>query len=299
MVSSSVSDEKKPLSLVGVKVPQRITMFFWLTKSCATTVGETLSDFFNTGLGFGLGGAAALFFPLLLLNLVVQFYYPKYIPAVYWLAVVFMSICGTIMTDGLHDNLGVELWIEVIVFFFLMCACFAVWYRNEGTLDIHSINSWKREAYYWLTILFTFSLGTAIGDGISEGANMGYGPTFGFFCGCLIFIATLWYFKLLGEITSFWFAYIMTRPLGAAAGDLIASPKDHQSGGLGAGTTSGIFTAIICICVIILHITGYDLASPELTAVPTDEINAVNTAVDDLENAKKDNVEMVAVTDSA
>ena len=112
-------------------------------------MGETVSDYFNVNLNFGLGGAAALFYPLLFVNLCLQFYLPRYVPYVYWLAVIFMSICGTIFTDGLHDDLGVELWIECIVFFVLMSASFGWWYYVERDLDVHSINTLRKEAFYW------------------------------------------------------------------------------------------------------------------------------------------------------
>jgi len=271
---TTTSDLFDAQNLARVKVPQKITYFFWIVKSCATTVGESLSDFFNVDLGLGLGGAAALFFPLLLINLIVQFYYPRYTPAVYWMAVILLSICGTIMTDGLHDNLGVELWIENVVFFFLVVVCFGTWYKVEGTLDIHSINTPRREMFYWLTILFTFALGTAIGDGIAEAAGFGYGATFGLFCGALIVIFFLWYFKVTGEITSFWLAYIMTRPLGASAGDLLASPKSTHSGGLGVGCVSGIFTALILICVAILMHTKMDQVDATIIDTEDDKANA-------------------------
>lgn len=246
------------------KVPSKITFVFWIVKCCATTVGETLSDYFNVNLGFGLGGAAGLFYPLLLINLCFQlFWFRKYSAPCYWLAVVLMSICGTIFTDGLHDNLGVELWIEIIIFFFLMCCSFGAWYKIEGSLDIHSITTLPRETFYWTAVLFTFALGTAVGDIISETAGLGYGVTLALFVGVIIFIALLWYFKVLDEVTSFWFAYIMTRPLGAAAGDLLASPLGSGGAGIGAGGTSGIFSGIIALCVIYLSYTRVDMAEME------------------------------------
>jgi uncharacterized membrane-anchored protein len=254
MVSFSMLDNSR---VQTCKVPQ-ITWMFWIVKCCATTVGETLSDFFNVNLGLGLGGAAALFFPLLLLCLCAQFYFPYYVPSIYWLAVILMSICGTICTDGFHDNLGVELWIENIVYLFFTVLTFTCWYRSEGTLDIHSIYTVRRESFYWLAIIFTFALGTAIGDGIAEGSGIGYGPTLALFVGAMIVVMGLWYFKVLDEITSFWVAYVLTRPLGASTGDLLAQPKSAQAAGLGTGTVSIIFTAIIIVIVGILTITKYD-----------------------------------------
>jgi uncharacterized membrane-anchored protein len=156
-------------------------------KSCCTTVGETVSDYFDVNLGLGLGGAAYVFYPILLAGLCLQFYLDRYYPALYWFNVVFMSICGTIATDGLHDNLGLELWIECIIFlvFDVLLILHLVYCKVEETIDIHSTP--RREIFYWLTVILTFALGTAVGDGISEGVALGYGPTFGLFVGCHCF----------------------------------------------------------------------------------------------------------------
>jgi len=243
--------------IVTCKVPQ-VTYAFWIIKSCATTVGESLSDCFNTTLGLGLGNTAALFFPLLLLSLVIQFYMTRYDPFLYWIAVVLMSICGTIVTDGFHDNLGIQLWIEVIVFFFLMSGSFGWWYRSQGTLDIHSINSIKREAFYWMAVIFTFALGTAVGDLIAESFNVGYGFTLLIFVVVIIIIFLAWFFFKMNPILSFWFAYIMTRPLGASIGDLLASNQSDGGAGLGILGTSLLFLGIITVLVIYLAYAKVD-----------------------------------------
>eukprot|EP00299_Pterocystis_sp_00344_P000375 c10110_g3_i1.p1 GENE.c10110_g3_i1~~c10110_g3_i1.p1 ORF type:complete len:209 (+),score=28.19 c10110_g3_i1:125-751(+) len=192
---------------------------------------------------------------------------------------VLMSICGclflfenvtcrTIFTDGLHDDLGLELWIEIIVFGFLTAFSFFVWFRFEGTLDIHSIYTLRREGFYWLTILFTFALGTAVGDGISEGSGIAFGPILGLFAGWIALIAIVWIIlRYTGhspkgssvEIFLFWFAYVMTRPFGASCGDLLSSSKAEGGVNLGTGVTSAIFSGIIVVSVIFLIVTGHDL----------------------------------------
>jgi uncharacterized membrane-anchored protein len=135
-------------------VPSIITWQFWVAKCCCTTVGETVSDYFNVNIGLGLGGAAYVFFPIMLVSLSLGFWVDRYYPYLYWFNVIMMSICGTIATDGLHDNLGVELWIECIVFLFLMCSSFGVWYYVEKTIDIHDICTPRREMFYWYVVLF-------------------------------------------------------------------------------------------------------------------------------------------------
>lgn len=134
-----------------------------------------------------------------------------------------MSICGTIFTDGLHDEQNVELYIEIIMFFVLMCASFGAWYISEKTLDVHSIFTYKREAFYWTAVLWTFALGTAVGDQIAEGLDLGFGYTLLLFVIVILVITLIWYFLKLNDVLAFWLAYIMTRPLGASTGDLIAS----------------------------------------------------------------------------
>ncbi|KAJ1409272.1 putative integral membrane protein [Ochromonadaceae sp. CCMP2298] len=253
------------------KVPE-VTAYFWICKVCATTVGETISDFFNTltdpsANGSGLGYCAIIFFPLLFLTLLVQIRQKTYVPAVYWTAIVLMSICGTIFTDGLYDNLGLELWIQIIMFSFVMFACFYTWYRVEGTLAVHSINTSRREVFYWLTILFTFALGTAVGDYISTVWPVSFGDILALFAGCLVAIGGIWTaFRHFGvsvkndsiDIGLFWSAYIMTRPLGAATGDFLGQNKANGGLGLGYGYTSLLFIGLIIILVCGLTYTGLD-----------------------------------------
>lgn len=255
------------------KVPQ-VTKIFWVIKCACTTVGETLSDTFNVDLNFGLGGAAGLFFPILALLLLLQFRARQYHPLLYWICVIFMSICGTIGTDGLHDDAGIENWIQIIMWGTLMTGTFYAWYRVEGTIDIHSIDTIRREMFYWLTVFFTFAVGTAAGDAISESAGLGYGATLGIFIGVLGFIFLVWLFSkffpspYLDEVTLFWFAYIMTRPLGAAFGDLLS--QDDQDGlGFGTGPTSGVFTAIILVLVAWLTYSKIDQIEVHDTVNPT------------------------------
>ena len=165
------------------KVPE-VTIFFWIIKILATTVGETAADFLNTNLNFGLTGTTYVMGSLLLVALFFQFRARKYVPGIYWLAVVLISVVGTLITDNLIDNFGVALETTTIVFSIALAATFAAWYASEKTLSIHTIYTTRREAFYWLTILFTFALGTAAGDLAAERLALGY------FVSALIFGAT-------------------------------------------------------------------------------------------------------------
>jgi len=156
-----------------VKVPQ-ITFYFWIIKVLATTVGETFADFLNVQLGLGLNGTSVATFIALAVVLFFQFKGKGYKPPVYWLAIVLISIAGTLVTDNLTDNVGVSLITSSILFSVFLGAIFVVWYMKEKTLAIHSIYTPTREAFYWLTILFTFALGTATGDLFAERLALGY-----------------------------------------------------------------------------------------------------------------------------
>jgi uncharacterized membrane-anchored protein len=240
------------------KVPE-VTLYFWIIKIMATTVGETAADFLNFNLNWGLTNTTIVMAVLLLITLFFQFRLRKYVPGIYWLAVVMISVVGTLVTDNLVDNLGVALQTTTIIFSLALLATFVVWYASEKTLSIHSIYTTKREAFYWLTILFTFALGTAAGDLIAEGLNMGYWKSALMFA-VLIGGVTIAYYRFnLNAVLAFWIAYILTRPLGASLGDFLSQPR--KEGGLGLGTvgTSAIFLVTILSLVIYLTKTRRDV----------------------------------------
>lgn len=233
------------------KVPQ-VTIFFWIIKVLCTTVGETFADFINFNLGFGLTVTTIIMGVAFLISLFLQFKAKKYVPGIYWLTVVLISVFGTLVTDNLTDGLGVPLELSTAVFSVLLGLTFILWYLSEKTLSIHSIFTRKREAFYWLTILFTFALGTAVGDLYSEQLGLGYLNTglIVIFIIAVVFLAYK-YLKLDG-ILAFWVAYILTRPLGASLGDYLSQPK--VNGGLGLGTTVTSVIFLIAIFAIILFL---------------------------------------------
>ncbi|MCU1580764.1 MAG: putative integral rane protein, partial [Microbacteriaceae bacterium] len=155
------------------KVPE-VTAFFWIIKVLCTTVGETAADFLATTLNFGLTNTTYVMSALLVITLIFQFRSSRYRPGLYWLAVVLISVVGTLITDNLTDNFGVPLATTTIVFSIVLAVVFAVWFSVEKTLSIHSIYTRRRESFYWLAILFTFALGTAAGDLAAEQLQLGY-----------------------------------------------------------------------------------------------------------------------------
>ena len=226
------------------RVPS-VTIDFWFIKLMAVTMGETAADYLAVNLGFGLTATSLIMSAILIGALVLQFGQKRYVPWSYWLAVVLISIVGTLVTDNLVDNFHISLISTTIGFSLALAATFAVWYASEKTLSIHEIFTTKREAFYWLAILFTFALGTAAGDMVAEKFGLGYLST-GVLFGMIIASLTFGYFFLgLDPILGFWLAYILTRPLGASFGDLLSQPTKFGGMGLGTIITSAIFLAAI------------------------------------------------------
>ncbi|MGZ4599909.1 MAG: COG4705 family protein [Oryzihumus sp.] len=238
------------------KVPE-VTIYFWIIKVLCTTVGESFADYINETLGFGLTNTTVVFSAALVVLLLVQFRLRRYVPAIYWLNVVLISVVGTLLTDNLTDGQNVPLWISTTVFGVLLAVVFGIWYAREGTLSIHSIVTTPREAFYWLTVLVTFALGTAAGDWTLD--LTGWGPGASVLLPLALIAAVFIAWRLgAGAVLSFWLAYILTRPLGANIGDFLGS--DRSEGGLGLGTlwTSVLFLGTILLVVVYLSVTHKD-----------------------------------------
>ncbi|TPJ20204.1 hypothetical protein FJW04_02380 [Mesorhizobium sp. B2-7-3] len=229
------------------------TLDFWLVKLMAVTMGETAADYLAVNLGLGLTVTSLIMTGVLVVALALQFAHKRYVPWAYWLAVVLISVVGTLITDNLVDNFGVRLQTTTIAFSVVLAATFAVWYASERTLSIHTIFTTRREIFYWLAILFTFSLGTAAGDLVAETFDIGYLTTGLLFGGVIALIALAWYLIHLDAILAFWLAYILTRPLGASFGDWLSQPAEY--GGLGLGTTYTSLIFLGCIIALVLYMT--------------------------------------------
>lgn len=267
------------------KVPE-ITLYFWVIKILCTTVGETAADYLNTVLNFGLTGTSLVMSVLLIIVLFFQFKSKKYTPSIYWLAVVLISVVGTLITDNLTDNLGVSLMTTTIVFSVVLAGVFGVWFVSEKTLSVHTIFTKRREGFYWLAILFTFALGTAAGDLVAEKINLGYFTSALIFAGLIAIVTIVHYImrrvlsvehrhQSSNAVLAFWLAYILTRPLGASIGDYLSQTQSDGGLGLGTTVTSFIFLATILGLVILLTFTRRD------------EI-AIETVKDDLEKQQRE-----------
>ena len=239
------------------KVPE-VTVWFWVIKILCTTVGESFADWVNETLGLGLLTTTAIFTAVLVGVLVWQMSLSRYVPFVYWLTVVVLSVTGTLYTDILTDSLGVPLAVSSAVFAAVLALVFGVWFVRERTLSIHSITTLPRELFYWLAILVTFALGTAVGDWTLEFTGWGPGVSVLLPAGLIVAIVVGW--KLgANAVLSFWLAYILTRPLGANLGDWLGFPKDQQGLGLGVAITSVIFLTAILATVVYLTVTRADV----------------------------------------
>ena len=249
------------------KVPEA-TVYFWFIKIMCTTVGETAADFLNVNLNLGLEATAVLMAALLAVALVIQFRTRKYVPAVYWLAVVLISVVGTLITDLLTDNVGISLKASTLVFMLALAATFAVWFAVEKTLNIHAINTTRREIFYWLAILFTFALGTAAGDLVAETFAVGYLPSALMFAVVIAVIAAARYAVRVNSVLAFWAAYILTRPLGASLGDYLSQSTDDGGLGLGTKVTTVAFLVVVLVLVTFLSLTRRDATESRLPAGP-------------------------------
>jgi uncharacterized membrane-anchored protein len=226
------------------KVPE-VTAIFWIIKILSTTVGETGADYLAVHVGLGATVTAAIMACLLAVALILQLRARSYVPWIYWLTVVLVSVVGTQITDLLTDKLEISLYISTAAFACALAATFAIWYSVERTLSIHTIVTTRRELFYWAAILFTFALGTAAGDLATEALGLGFQLGVVAFGALIALIATA-YNLGANPVLTFWLAYILTRPLGASLGDLLSQSRGY--GGVGLGT---IYTSIAFLTVIV------------------------------------------------
>ena len=238
-----------PTYLRALKKVPEVTVYFWIIKLLTTAMGETTSDYLVHQLSpikaVALGGIG------LAIALVLQFSVRRYMPWIYWLTVVMVAIFGTMCADVLHVGFGIPYFISAAFFMVALVVVFTIWYMSEKTLSIHSIYTRRRELFYWATVIATFALGTAVGDLTATTLGLGYFSS-GVMFAVLIAIPALGY-RLLGmnKIFAFWFAYILTRPLGASFADWMGRP--HSLGGLGLGTG----WVSLGLTIVIVGFVGY------------------------------------------
>ena len=247
----------KWLTKPGVlRVPQ-ITVYFWVIKALSTAMGEATSDYSVHRLDPKL--AVCLGFAGFLVALVLQYSRHRYIAWTYWLAVVMVGVFGTMAADVLHVGFGVPYFASSALYAVVLLAVFVSWQKTEKTLSIHSVHTPRREAFYWASVVATFALGTAVGDLTAVTFHLGYLAS-GFMFAGLILVPAVGYWRFSwNPILSFWFAYVVTRPLGASFADYMGKPRSVGGLGWGDGNVALALTALIFCLVAFLAVTHADV----------------------------------------
>lgn len=277
MMTSFSTRERRWPNPVAAKVPE-ITAVFWLIKLLTTGMGEAASDFL-AGISLVLaGGLGVIGF---VVAMVWQLRTDRYVTGIYWFAVAMIAVFGTMAADGLHVVLGIPYVASTIFYVVVVAAILGWWYRSEGTLSIHSISTARRERFYWATVLATFALGTAAGDLTAASMHLGYLWSTVLFTVVIAVPAVGWWRFRLNPVLAFWFAYIITRPVGASLADWFAKPPSKHHGlGYGDGTVTAIATLAIIGLVIYVARTHSDVQDPDAQRHPAPERSTESSCVE-------------------
>ncbi len=241
------------------KVPE-ITVIFWVLKLLTTGMGESMSDFLGQH-SVPIAGAIGIFG--LSFALWLQLRQREYRAPIYWFAVMMVAIFGTMTADGIHDGASIPYAMTTPLFASVVAAVFLLWYRSEGTLSIHTITTRRRESFYWAAVLATFALGTAAGDLTATTLNLGFFGSVLLFAAIIAIPAVGWWRFSLNPIVAFWFAYVVTRPLGASFADWFSKPSAITGLGLGDGTVSA--SALVVFIALVAYVT---VAKPDIQGAP-------------------------------
>jgi uncharacterized membrane-anchored protein len=240
---------------LAAKVPE-ITALFWVVKLVTTFMGEATSDYLGD-VNVAVGGLVEVV--LVLIALRVQFRTRRYVAAAYWFLAMAIAVFGTGASDTLHIVLGIPYGGTTALWAVVLAAIFWRWHRSEGTLSIHSVTTRRREIYYWSTVFATFALGTALGDFTASVLNWGFLTSGILFTALILVPALAWRAFRLNAIAAFWFAYVVTRPLGASFADYVSKPRSIGGAGFGDGPTSAVSALLLVILVAYLVVTRKDV----------------------------------------
>ncbi len=240
---------------LAIKVPE-ITLIFWVLKLLTTGMGESMSDFLGE---HSVPIAAAIGIFGLTLAIWLQMRRREYQAGYYWFAVMMVAVFGTMAADGIHDGTGIPYSVTTPLFAAVTAVIFLLWYRSEGTLSIHSINSRRREGFYWATVLATFAVGTAAGDLTAMQLGLGFLDSIVLFAIIICIPAVGWWRGPLNPIVAFWFAYVVARPLGASFADWFSKPPSNSGLGIGDGLVSAMALVVFIALVTYIAITKPDI----------------------------------------
>jgi uncharacterized membrane-anchored protein len=259
---------------LAAKVPE-IIILFWVIKILTTAGGEATSDYFKTWGNIKGGGTEIALF---IIGLALQFGTRRYQAIAYWFLAYSIAIFGTGVADFLHLDVGIPYAGTTVLWAVVLVAIFWVWHRLEGTLSIHSITTRRREGFYWATVFATFALGTALGDFTANALGWGYLAS-GILFGIVFLIPFVaWRYMGLNGVTSFWLAYVVTRPLGASFADYISKPPAMSGIGFGDGPTAVVFTLAVAVLVLYLAIARPDIQRPGSSLRDQDHSRSVATS---------------------
>jgi uncharacterized membrane-anchored protein len=233
------------------KVPE-VTLIFWLIKILATTLGETGGDSLSMSMNLGYALSSLIFIGIFTSAVAVQIFAKAFHPPLYWFVIVATTTAGTTMADFADRSLGIGYPGGALLLFVLLMTSLALWYRSEGTISVKAISAPRAEAFYWVSILFSQTLGTALGDWMADTNGLGYEGGALVFAAGLAAIAAAYFGTSVSRTALFWSAFILTRPLGATLGDLLDKPV--QEGGLAFSryVASAILAAVILACIALL-----------------------------------------------
>ena len=232
------------------KVPE-VTLVFWVIKIAATTLGETGGDAVSMSMNLGYLIGTAIFAVAFFLSVLAQIKARRFHPYLYWITIVATTTVGTTLADFADRSLGIGYWGGSLLLFMMLMASLATWYRSLGSVSVHTVRSTKAEIFYWITIMFSQTLGTALGDWTADSAGLGYDGGAMIFSGLLALVAAAYYWTSISRTLLFWTAFILTRPLGAVVGDFLDKPLDAGGLALSRYTASAVLIVFIITCILI------------------------------------------------
>lgn len=237
-----------------MKKVAEVTLVFWIMKICATTLGETAGDMLSMTFNIGYGLSSIILIGFFIATLIAQLSVKKYIPVLYWLVIIATSTAGTTMSDFMDRTLGLGYATGASILAIMLVSILFIWYKSEGSLSVTDIKNFRPEMFYWITILISNTLGTALGDYLADDSGLGFSGG-AFLIGSLILItALLHYFTKISNVILFWIAFVLTRPFGATFGDLLT--KSTDKGGLDLGTigSSAVLFGILTLLIFYVSV---------------------------------------------
>jgi uncharacterized membrane-anchored protein len=249
-MQSAVKKPETTMSQVLSKVPE-VTLVFWIIKIFCTTLGETAGDAVTMSMNLGYLVGTAIFAAIFVVAVVIQVRAKRFHPFLYWATIIATTTVGTTMADFADRSLGVGYAGGSLTLLALLLASLGAWYWTLGSIDVNTVSTPKVEVFYWVTIMFSQTLGTALGDWTADSEGLGYLGGVAIFLFLLLVVAALHFWTKISKVLLFWAAFILTRPLGAVVGDLLDKPLDHGGLNLSRYTASAALVALVIACILI------------------------------------------------